>query len=449
MVDIPVESQNVEWKTSLSDVKAAIQCVAAFASTGGGTLIFGVDPSGKVKGVTLGHNTLENLANDIKRNTDPPQFPGITTEMLDGRQVIIVEVSKSPEVPVLALGRGYKRVGRTNQQLTSVELRRMSLASMRMTWDMLACPYAALDSIDEKAVGQYVNLLKQKRGLEIQNAESIQDVLRKLHLLDSEEIRNAAILLFGKDPNHFFPQAQLRCARFRGTDSVDFLDMKAFEGNLFDLLTQATLFVERHTSTAVDFSADRLYRKETGEYPPEAVREALVNAICHRDYCDTGNVQVRVFDDRLEVWSPGLLPAEVTLESLKGPHQSKPRNIRIADCFYRVGLVEQWGTGTNRMVTECLDWRLPEPEFQEIAGCFVVSLRKAAVQVMALEPVNERQERALAFIESRGSISRSEYATLTGTHLKTASRDLKSMVDKGLLSAAGHGRYARYRFAKQ
>lgn len=446
MVDIPVELQNVEWKTSLSDLKAAVQCIAAFASTSGGTLVFGVDPSGEVTGVTIGRNTLENLANDIKRNTDPPQFPSITQESEGGKSVVLVQVSKSPEVPVLAYGRGYKRVGRTNQQLSSSEIRKVSLESTGTTWDMLVCPSAVMESIDGEAIRLYKSELRQKRGLDMPNAESVPVVLEKLHLLESGHLKNAAILLFGKDPDRFFPQAQLRCARFKGTDSVDFLDMKAFAGNLFYLLDQAALFVERHTSTSVEFAADRLRRKETDEYPPEAVREALVNAICHRDYTDTGNVQVRIFDDRMEIWSPGLLPAGLTVESLKGPHQSKPRNIRIADCFYRAGLVEQWGTGTRRMVTECLDWGLPEPEFKEISGCLVVHFgnAKRAVRLPDEGGLNERQTAALALLRQGGSISSPEYAAAYQVSRTTAFRELRAMTSRGLLSLIGRTRTARY-----
>ena len=443
---IAKESENVEYKQSLSEWKDGVKSVAAFAAANGGTILFGVDSCGNPTGVTIGKNTLENLANDIKRNTDPPQFPGIAVEMLDGKTIVVVTVTRSPELPVLAFGRPYKRVGRTDQRLSSAEVRRISLESTGTTWDMLVCPNAALDSIDEEGIRQYVSQLRQKRGLEMPNAESIQDVLEKLHLLDSGELKNAAILLFGKDPNRFFPQAQLRCARFKGTDSVDFLDMKAFEGNLFYLLVQATLFVERHTSMAVEFSADRLYRKETDEYPPEAVREALVNAVCHRDYSDTGNVQVRIFDDRMEIWSPGLLPADLTVESLKGAHQSKPRNIRIADCFYRAGLVEQWGTGTNRMVTECLDWRLPEPEFEEVGGCFVVRFRnvKHAISLLGEEGLNERQTAVLALLRQGGSISSPEYAATYQVSRTTAFRELRAMTSRGLLSLIGRTRTARY-----
>lgn len=288
------ESENTEYKASLSEWKDGVKSVAAFAAIHGGTIIFGVNPSGKTVGVDIGDNTLENLANDIKRNTDPPQFPSIVQETWDGKTVVVVRVTKSPELPVLAFGCPYKRVGRTNQRLSSAEVRRMSLESTGTTWDMLTCVNAMLGDIDGESIQRYLEQLRRIRGLDLGNAESTEDVLRKLRLLESGGISNTAILLFGKEPQRFYQQSEVRCARFKGTDSVDFLDMKVITGNLILQVGHALLFVERHTSTTVKITGQKLEREERNEYPVAAVREALANAVCHRDYTDTGNVQVGI-----------------------------------------------------------------------------------------------------------------------------------------------------------
>ncbi len=441
------ESENLEYKTSLSEEKDAVVSIAAFATAGGGTIVFGLDPSGQPVGVTIGANTLENLANIIKRNTDPPQFPSISEHVQDGKTIIQVEVYKSPEVPVFAYGRPYKRVGRTNQRLSSVEVKRLSVESQGMTWDMLPCAAATEADIAPELVKQYVDDVDHVRGLRFPETLSTHDVLSKLRLLEGDTVTRAAILLFGKDPQGFLPQSALRCARFRGVDNQDFLDMKVFAGSLSSLITEGMLFVERHTSTAVEISGWRPDRVEKGEYPAEAIREALVNAICHRDYADTGNVQVRIFDDRLEVWNPGILPEGWDVGLLRQSHPSKPRNLRIADCLYRVGIIEQWGTGTQRMIRECVENGLPEPEFEESGGFFVVRFSKAVSPVPSdTSGIKERQARALALMARQGSISRSEYAVLNAVTVRTASSDLRDLVDRGMIAPLGkaRGRSMRY-----
>lgn len=157
-----------------------------------------------------------------------------------------------------------------------------------------------------------------------------------------------------------------------------------------------------------------------------------------------------LFNDRLEVWSPGLLPADLSVDDLRKAHSSKPRNLRIADCFYRAGIIEQWGTGTQRMIKECVDVGLPEPEFEESGGFFVVRFRKASVPVsVGAEDLNERQVRALQVVREQGTISNSEYATVNGVHRTTASRDLREMVGKGILVpvSMSQGRWVRYKLA--
>jgi len=135
----------------------------------------------------------------------------------------------------------------------------------------------------------------------------------------------------------------------------------------------------------------KIERQEKWEYPPDAVREAIVNAVCHRDYESTANIQIRIFDDKIEIWGCGPLPEPLTPADLKREHKSIPRNPLIAKCFFLIKYIEQWGTGTNRMIDKCLDYGLPEPLFEEIAGDFVVTCKKSHINNGILKELNERQ----------------------------------------------------------
>jgi len=178
----------------------------------------------------------------------------------------------------------------------------------------------------------------------------------------------------------------------------------------------------------------------------DALREALANAVCHRDYQDSGNVQVRIFDDRLEVWSPGLLSAGVTIADLSKTHHSHPRNHRIARAFFLIRYIEQWGTGTLRMRELCQEAGLPVPEFTETSSAFVVIFRKSKLTREYLEALglNMRQIAAVEYTRAHGRITKRQYVQLTAASARTATNDLRAMVTKGILTPTGKGRARQY-----
>lgn len=180
---------------------------------------------------------------------------------------------------------------------------------------------------------------------------------------------------------------------------------------------------------------------ETWEYPIEAVREAVSNAICHRNYETASNVQIRIFDDKIEVWGCGLLPEPLTPEKLKKEHKSILRNPFIGKCFFLIKFIEQWGTGTNRMIEECVKHGLPEPLFEEIAGDFVVTFRKGITEELLKERgLNERQMKAVSYIREKGSLTNKEHQVLFDVSKITASRDLKLLEKEGIVKSIGTGR---------
>ncbi|MCL0038439.1 hypothetical protein M1N10_05450, partial [Thermodesulfovibrionales bacterium] len=289
---------------------------------------------------------------------------------------------------------------------------------------------------------------KTERNLKIDENLSASELLGRLELVKNGELTNTAVLLFAKNPQKFFLQAETRCARFKGIKPVKpFIDMKIFGGDIFDQVDKSLNFVLDHISMAVWLIPGQPAREERYEYPPNAVREAIINAICHRDYLLASNMQIRVFDDRIEIWGCGPLPEPLTPDDLKRKHRSIPRNPVIAKCFFLIKYIEQWGTGTNDMITACINWGLPEPEFELITGDLVVTIRKDIYTENYLKTIglNERQTKAVMDVKGRNEITNAEYRKLFGISDRTALRDLTVICEKGIFQKVGAtGRETKY-----
>lgn len=216
------------------------------------------------------------------------------------------------------------------------------------------------------------------------------------------------------------------------------------EGPVIDQVEDAMEFIEKHIELAAEIKG--LERKEKWEYPIEALREAVVNAICHRDYDGSGNVQIRIFDDRIEIWNPGGLPFGLKVENLKKEHESRPRNRLIAKAFFLVRLIEQWGTGTNRLIQETIEYGLPEPEFEDKKISFVVIFRKSELTEKYLKKIglNERQKKAIEYLKEYKKITNREYRRITGLSDEGVRKDLQILIKRKLIAKRGKGRNIYY-----
>ena len=247
---IPEEGQTVERKESLGERREIVETCAAFASAQGGRIFIGVRDNGVIVGVQTGKGTLEGLANDIAQNTVPKLVPAITTVQEAGQTVIVVAVEENPTKPVSAYGRAYRRSGRTNQVLTASEIAELYFTSRGVTWDETARTDATLDDIDAEKVRKFLSRARSERQWEIDAQTPVEPALRQLNLLKNGQLTIAALLLFGKNPQRFLLQAKMRCARFKGDNEVEFLDLKVIEGDIIQQVEEAMAFVRRNTSMA-------------------------------------------------------------------------------------------------------------------------------------------------------------------------------------------------------
>lgn len=437
------EGESAEFKASLSQIDAILKTISAFSNKIGGTILIGVTDDKKISGVDIGRNTLENLANGVRKETDPQIFPYIDYQEIDNKTVICIRVSESSTKPVFYRDKAYIRVGRSNQKLSASEIRSLITNENNIvSWDEQILNEAILDDIDGKKLALFLQIASSKRNLDIDPAVSIEEALKRLELTKNGNLTNAAIILFGKNPQKFFLQAITKCAKFKGINTNEFEDMHDFEGTIIDQRDDALRFAEKHIIRSAKISgSDRL---EEFEYPLEALREAISNAICHRDYRINSNVQLRIFVDRIEIWGSGTLPEPLTVDDLKTEHDSIRRNPLIARCFFRMGIVEEWGTGTQRIIDSCLENGLPEPIFEIKSGNLVVTIRKYQFTQFDKAKLNERQKKAIDYLIEQDKITNEQYRKLNNVQRNTASKDLKSLVEEGILLSKGKGRYTFY-----
>jgi len=437
------ESQRVEFKSSLKLSKGIGESIVAFANADGGVILIGVSDHGKGVGISLGRNTIEEFVNWIKRSTDPQIYPDVQVHQIEGKQILEVLVKENEEKPVFFKDRVFQRVGKTNQRISASKIRELAKQERKkIFWDSREVEGAGLQDIDEILVKWFLKEIEQTRRLEIDRDIPFKEALERLDLIRGEKITNAAILLFGKLPQRFFPQAEVRCGRFKGTKPLSFIDMKVFEGSIINQREDAVAFVKQHIELQAEIVGKE--RVETWEYPIEAIREAITNAICHRKYDTTSNVQVRMFDDRIEVWGCGSLPTPITVEDLKKAHKSVLRNSLIGKCFFLIKFIEQWGTGTNRIVDSCVSHGLPEPLFEEMSGGLVVTLRKYRVTEELMKELEEQEKAIVNHIMDKGRITRQECEKLLQVSTMSAFRYLKALEDKKIIVRKGSGKNIHY-----
>lgn len=436
------ESETTEFKTSLAEWRDVVETISAFSNRGGGLIFVGVGDDCDIIGIDDGKSTLENLANQIKQNTDPVIYPSIRIEDVEGKTIIVVDVKEFEQKPVLAFGRAFMRVGKSSQKIGYEEIRRLALLSSKVYWDGRVCEGAGLEDIDEGKVRWFLNLAKRERGLDIREDATVDEVLMRLRLSDDDRLTNAAVLLFGKEPERFFTRPDMKCVRFKGTGVTgEMIDFKVVKGNLFDQMVEAERFIYNNISLATWIENGVLQRQERWEYPQKAIREALANAFCHREYETTSSAQVRIFDDRMEIWNPGRLPDGWTVETLKQKHESKPPNPHITEHFFWVKYVEDVGTGTNKIIDWCKEWGFPEPIFEFTETSVIVTLRKT-VSSSNIERLglNERQKIVVDYVVKHDSITNTKYMELTGVSRRTATSDLAYLVDEGIFVRMGEGK---------
>ena len=432
------------------EAKLLAETMVAFANTDGGTILLGVNERGHV----FDYLTDEDVEGQLVRAMVMCR-PPVVTEWEQYQHpngvVVALKVARSPELHALADGRVLIRSGTKNMPPGGEIIRH--LAATKSSGDFEAEPVAGatLVELDKGVLDEYLRLRQERGGRLLRG--TLKDHLVEIGaMLEDGTPTVAGMLLFGKHPQAFLPQSGIVFVKFhsrepRGRDGLAGYGRRIeISGSLARMIERAwDVTAEEMQTEAV---VDGLRRKELPEYPPFAVREALVNAVCHRDYRLSGRrVEIRMYSDRLEVISPGGLPGYITLDNIVDEHFS--RNPRLVAGLFQWGYIEELGLGIDRMIEEMLENGHTAPDFEAKPYSFAVRLFNTRERQPAIHRwpsnMNERQMKALSYLESNGRITNREYRQLCPkVNAETLRLDLADLVDKGLLLKIGEKKGTYY-----
>jgi ATP-dependent DNA helicase RecG len=315
-------------------------------------------------------------------------------------------------------------------------------------WEDRPVAGADLTGLDGAAIATFVERARAGRRFPLAPQAAVPEVLAHLNLVQAGRPTQAALLLFGRQPQRFVPAAEVRCMHFHGTEvERPAPSHQVFKGSLFDQVDRAVDFVLSVLRRGVGTRTESNRAPGDYEIPREVISEAVVNAVVHRDYTSAATVQVSVFADRVEIWNPGRLTPPLTPEGLRHPHSSIAHNPRIAEALFLAGYIEKFGTGTLMMIRRLREEALPEPDFVQREGVFIVTLWRDVLtdKVLAGLELNDRQRKGVAHLKVVGRITNREYQRLTGAIGRTATRDLDDLAQKSVLRKVGTtGRGAHY-----
>jgi ATP-dependent DNA helicase RecG len=321
-----------------------------------------------------------------------------------------------------------------------------------LPFDDSPCAGATFKDIDSAAIEDFVETAEANGRLTLKGSRAPKAVLQNFKLLRDGKLTNAAILLFGKEPRRFFNNIQVHCLHFFGTEKrKPIASQQPYEGRIFEVIDQAVEFVLGKLDRPVGTRAHSTQAPGEFEVPRSVITEAVVNAVAHRDYRNTGFVQVIVYADRIEVWNPGELPQGLTPEKLREPHAPMPRNPLLAEPLYRVKFVEKAGTGTTDMIEDCRAAGLPEPTFEQNGAHFVTTIWRDWLTDAVMDELglNERQREAVSHIKHHGAITNAEYQLLAGCSARSALRDLAELVEAAVVRLKGSGRGSVYEYVRK
>jgi len=423
------ENQYVEFKSLWRD--EYLKYLSGFANSDGGKLIIGITDDRKPIEVKYIHKLLDEIPNKSKNLLGI--IPSVKLEKNGNIDVLAIEVGKS-YAPISYEGNFYIRSGSSLFQLKGKDLNEFLISHSGKTWEDYTEENATISDLDVSTINEFKSLAVERFPLAEQEKNNFK-LLEKLNLVENKKLKRAALLLFGKNPKKFFPGAFIKIGKF--VSDTDIISSDDIEGNLFQQVNKA-MEVLKNKYLVSNIKFDGIYRKEELEYPIDALREIILNAVIHKDYLGV-HTQIKIYLDKFSVWNEGGLPKEISISDLSKDHASRPRNNRIADVFFKAGLVETWGRGTIKIINECLKAQFPQPTFSEKQNGFSVTILKDIYTEEYIRKLglNERQIKSFSFLKQNGKITNSDYQKINNTSKPTATRDLKEMVLHNILYQKG------------
>lgn len=413
------EHQNIEWKESWHN--DYFKWVCGFANAQGGNLFIGIDDKGNTKHLDNAKKLLEDLPNQVRDLLGLMVDVNLHTENGDDYLEIIVEPYP---FPISLRGKYYYRSGSTLQELKGAALAKFLLQRQGKKWDAVPVPNVAADDLKNDTFEFFRKKTTKSKRLEPEDLDGTnQELLEslQLYLEDEKMLKRAAILLFHPKPEKYVTGTFIKIGFFESDDDLKFQD--EVKGNLLEQAEKALdLLKTKYTQAIISYQDGS--REETFTFPEEAVREALYNAIVHKDYSSGIPIQISIYQNKMIFWNEGQLPENWTVEKLTKKHPSKPYNPDIANTFFRAGYIESWGRGTIKMINACKAHKIAPPIFSNIPPDFQVELIKYTDNGLKELGLKEELRKIMLHIQENGSVSNSEVQTLCTVSKATATRYL-------------------------
>lgn len=426
------EGYNVDFKRKVpSKVRELSEEVCGFANSSGGFVLIGVNDDNQIVGAEINNSKRSAIQDSIGEISPKPLYELYAVDV-DGKTVWVIEVPSSKNKPHFVAGATYIREGATCQKLTAVEeIRALFQQTNKVYFD--AMPVPKINLYDELDATNF-NEFKMESG--ISNAIGDEQILENLQIYDEDGfVKRGGVLFFAKEPERHFFQAVIRCVLFKGNEKIYILDDKTFGGPLPQQYKKAMEWLKGKLQVAYDIKGEGP-RNEIWEVPLSVFKEAIINALSHRDYYEQGaTITIEMFDDRIEISNPGELLPSVAQNF---GHKSISRNPLIFGLFNRMHFVEHIGSGIPRMIKDMTDAHLPEPKF-DTNGLFTVTFRRPIKQPQeqVMLSLSDVQKKIIALIKEDSRLTMDEIGSKIGIGRTKTYQNIKVLREKGLLNRKG------------
>ena len=434
------EQQVIEYKSIWKD--EYLKWICGFANAQGGTLAIGKDDVGNIVGLKNTKKLLEDLPNKI--TTILGIIADVNLHETEQGNYIEIVVEPHPN-PVNYKGEYHYRSGSTKQELKGAALDKFLLGKYGRKWDSVAIPGISISELKPETFDFFKSKgIESKRLNEKSRHDSAEQLLENLRLIEHGHLKRAALLLFHPDPEKYVTGAFIKIGFFK--TNTELLYQDTVHGNLFEQVERTMeLLFTKYIKGFISYKG--LSRIETYEYPEDALREALLNAVTHKDYAGCTPIQIRVYPDKIMMWNMGRLPENWTSDTLRQQHSSIPYNPDIANAFFRSGYVEAWGRGIEKITELCTASDLPAPLFEPKGNDFWLTFRKDIYNKEDLSNLglSARQIQAVLYVKEHGKITNKEYQNINKISNRTATSDLKELVETfKVLKMSGAGANTYY-----
>lgn len=413
------EHQNIEWKESWHN--DYFKWICGFANAQGGILFIGIDDKGNTKHLDNAKKLLEDLPNQVRDLLG--LMVDVNLHTTNGDDYLEIVVEPYP-FPISLRGKYYYRSGSTLQELKGAALAKFLLQRQGKKWDGVPIPNVTAEDLKNDTFEFFRKKATKSKRLEPEDLDGTnQELLESLQLYLEEEkmLKRAAILLFHPKPEKYVTGSFIKIGFFETDDDLRFQD--EVKGNLLEQAEKALdLLKTKYTQAIISYQDGS--REETFTFPEDAVREALYNAIAHKDYSSGIPIQISVYPNKMIFWNEGQLPENWTVEKLTQKHPSKPHNPDIANTFFRAGYIESWGRGTIKIINACKAHKIVPPIFSNIPPDFQVELIKYTDKGLTELGLKEELRKIILHIQETGSISNSEVQSVCDVSKATATRYL-------------------------